>query len=451
MLRGFLSWLVRKKSKLACFLVERRHEQGFLSLQLRVFLAVLIGGGALYGIMAPTTHLSYDRNMKVLATTASSSVNGLLAQQALEPVFVVTHIATPKVVKAVYMTSCIASGKKLRDPLVGIINSTELNSVVIDIKDYTGMISFDASDPRFVVNGKGCHISDIKEFIALLHQKNIYTIGRVTVMQDTVYPKTHPDAAVKRRSDGAIWKDKKGLTFIDPGATEYWDYMIDLGKASYAVGFDEINYDYIRFPSDGDMSNIKFSRTGTTTKAAVMKKFYAHLAKGMHEAGIPISADLFGMTTTNTDDLNIGQILEDALRYFDFVAPMVYPSHYPTGFNGWKNPNDVPYGVVKFSMERAVTRANALEQKESGWVASRMSTTTGATASSSPKFVPTGIYASKLRPWIQDFDYGKVYTEADVRAQKKAVYDAGLTSWMTWDPSNKYTPSAYDKEDGLPR
>ncbi|MEK7118844.1 MAG: putative glycoside hydrolase, partial [Patescibacteria group bacterium] len=331
---------------------------------------------------------------------------------------------------------------------------------ITDIKDYTGMISFDTparaddtggGDSRFVVNTKGCHIPDIREFIAELHQKNIYVIGRVTVMQDTIYPKAHPDAAVKRKSDGTIWKDKKGLTFIDPGATEYWDYMIDLGKASYAVGFDEINYDYIRFPSDGDMGDIKFARTGTTTKATMMKKFYQHLQDGMREAGIPISADLFGMTTTNQDDLNIGQVIEDALLYFDFVAPMVYPSHYPPGFNGWKNPNLFPYEIVKFSMERAVARANALEQKESGWIAQKVSTATSSVASSSPEFIPKGVYANKLRPWIQDFDYGKVYTEADVRAQKKAVYDAGLTSWMTWDPSNKYTLSAYDKEDGLPR
>ena len=203
------------------------------------------------------------------------------------------------------------------------------------------------------------------------------------------------------------------------------------------------------------MSNIKFTRTGTTTKPAMMKKLYQHLGEGMHAAGIPISADLFGMTTTNTDDLNIGQVLEDALLYFDFVAPMVYPSHYPPGFNGWKNPNNVPYEIIKFSMDKAVARANKLEEKESGWMGSTGSpqaalvvatTTAGTPASPSPKFIPTGIFANKLRPWIQDFDYGKIYTEADVRAQKKAVYDAKLTSWMTWDPGNKYTPSAYDKE-----
>lgn len=360
---------------------------------------------------------------------------------------VVTHLPTPIPLKTAYMTSCIASGKNLRAPLTRLVEQTELNSLTIDIKDFSGYVSVHFDDPRFVLSASGCTIPDIKEYIAELHEKNIYVIGRVTVMQDSVYTKSHPDAAVKRKSDGLTWKDKKGLAFVDPGATEYWQYMVDLGKASYALGFDEINYDYIRYPSDGDMSNAKFTRSGTSTKAAVMKKFYKHLAEGMH--GIPISADLFGMTATNYDDLGIGQILEDVLLYFDYVAPMVYPSHYPPNFNGWSDPNMHPYGIIHFSMSKAVARANLLEQKESGWVAPVMGTSTASSTVVMDKFVPKGIYAKKLRPWIQDFNYGKVYTEADVRAQKKAVYDSGLTSWMAWDPRNMYTESAYDTQSAI--
>lgn len=392
----------------------------------------------------PSSRLSYDRMAQ--GGMGATSTPPRVSAPPLPPEFVVTHIAPPEIVRAAYMTSCIASGKKLRATLVGLVDTTELNALVIDIKDYSGLISFKTDDERFPLNTKGCYVPDMKEFIGELHEKDIYVIGRVTVMQDAHYPKEHPDAAVKRRSDGKIWKDKKGLTFVDPGATEYWAHMVALGKAAHAIGFDEINYDYIRFPSDGDMTDIAFLRTGTTTKATMMKKFFAYLGTEMHKSGIVISGDLFGMTTTNTDDLNIGQILEDGLLHFDFIAPMVYPSHYPPGFNGWKNPNLVPYEIIKFSMERAVARANKLEEKESGWVPPKLSSSTPVTASSTPQFVPKGIYAKKLRAWLQDFDYGKVYTEADVRAQMKGVYDAGLTSWMMWDPSNKYTPSAYEPE-----
>jgi len=328
------------------------------------------------------------------------------------PEEVVAHLSTPEPLKGAYMTSCIASGKKLRAPLVHLIDTTELNAVIIDIKDYTGMISFDAG-PEFVKNVKGCFIPDLKEFLKELHEKNIYTIARVTVFQDTVYPVLHPDAAVKKKSDGSIWKDRKGITFIDPGATEYWAYMVDLGKAAHAIGFDEINYDYIRFPSDGDMSDIAFTRTGTTTKPAMMRKFYRYLGDEMHKAGITISADLFGMTTTNTDDLNIGQVLEFASPHFDYIAPMVYPSHYPPKFNGLSDPNKYPYEVVKYSLDRAVARMIA--------------------ASTTP---------AKIRPWLQDFDYPVPYTKDMVRTQIQATYDAGLTSWMLWDPTNTYTPTA---------
>jgi len=394
---------------------------------------MVIAGGYLF---TQSDEVVYNRSTYASTTATSSSVRATSTVSASSsvPVFVVTHLKTPEPVKAIYMTSCIASGRSLRAPIVKMIDTTELNAVIIDIKDYTGMIAFDAGDSNFVLNSKGCHVPDMKEFIGELHKKDIYVIGRVTVMQDTVYPKTHPNAAVKRRTDGTIWKDKKGLTFIDPGATEYWEHMVALGKASYAIGFDEINYDYIRFPSDGDMSDIAFTRTGSSTKPEMMRKFYQYLGSELRKSGIVSSADLFGMTTTNTDDLNIGQVIEDALIHFDYVAPMVYPSHYPPNFNGWKDPNLVPYELIKFVMTRGVERANALEEKESGFIAS----------TSTPTFTPTGKYAKKLRPWVQDFDYGKVYTEADVRAQKKGIYDSGITSWMVWDPSNKYTPSAFD-------
>jgi hypothetical protein len=355
---------------------------------------------------------------------------------------IVRHLPTPEPLKAIYMTSCVASHHSWREELVNFIDTTELNAVVIDIKDYSGKISFETNDPRFPLDTKGCYVPDMKAFLEMLHEKGIYIIGRVTVMQDATYPKTHPDAAVKRKSTGEIWKDKKGITFVDPGATEYWEYIVDLAKAAHAIGFDEINFDYIRYPSDGNMTDIAFPRTGTSTKSEMMRKFYAYIGAEMKKAGIISSADLFGMTTTNTDDLNIGQIIEHALLYFDYVAPMVYPSHFPPTFNGWKNPNDVPGQVVEYAMKAGVARANALEKE----VAIEEGKYPAVASTSTPNFVPSGKYANKLRPWIQDFDYGGDYDENDVRAQKEAVYAAGLTSWMVWDPGNRYTKSAFDKE-----
>jgi len=348
-------------------------------------------------------------------------------------VFIVTHVETPNSVKAIYMTACVAATPSWRENLKKFVETTELNSIIIDIKDFSGTISF--IDPSFPqVDVSGCRVSDMREFVADLHKSNIYVIGRITVFQDPYYTKLHPELAVKRKSDGEVWKDYKGLAFIDVGAKPYWDYMVDLSKKSYALGFDELNFDYIRYPSDGDMKNTDYTwtpkqssgedATGQVvfmTKAEVLKNFFAYLHDNLKDTGAKTSADIFGMTTTNTDDLGIGQVLENALLYFDFVAPMVYPSHYPPTWNGFKNPAEYPYEVIKISMGRAVEREEAL----------RLSM---GIATSTP---------SKLRPWLQDFNLGATYGVSEVRAQIKATYDVGLNSWFVWNAGNKYTVGAF--------
>jgi hypothetical protein len=274
------------------------------------------------------------------------------------------------------------------------------------------------------------------EFVETLHDNNIYVIGRITAFQDPYITKVHPDWAVKKNSDkSVVWKDRKGISFVDAGNTEMWSYLVDLAKESYAIGFDEINFDYIRFPSDGNMNDIYFPWSndilinniarpaiGTSTpavksgKSIVLRNFFEYVHENLKETGLIISADLFGMTTTNYDDLNIGQVLEDAAPNFDYICPMVYPSHYPPGFMGYKTVAEVnahPYEIVNYSMKVAVERLKAI-----------------------------GESPLKLRPWLQDNDYPVPYTPAMVRAQIQATYDAGLTSWMLWDAGNTYTQSA---------
>lgn len=337
------------------------------------------------------------------------------------PVFVATHVETPEAVKGIYITACVAGTPSWRENLKKLIETTELNSVVIDIKDYSGTISF--LDPDFSQeNVSGCRVADMKEFVAELHKSNIYVIGRITVFQDPFYTKLHPELAVKKKSDGGIWKDHKGLAFIDVGARPYWDYIVDLSKKSYALGFDELNFDYIRYPSDGNMKDTNYTWTiGTSTKPQMLRTFFAYLHENLRDNGVKISADLFGMTTTNKDDLGIGQVLEDTLEYFDLVDPMVYPSHYPATWNGFKNPAEHPYEVIKLSMQGGIDKEEALR------VSLGISTST----------------PSKLRPWLQDFDMGSNYGVAEVRAQIKATYDIGLTSWLIWDAGNKYTTGAF--------
>lgn len=345
----------------------------------------------------------------------------------------IIHLKTPEPLKGIYMTQCVASMPSFREKLVKLIEETELNAVVIDVKDYTGTVSFSTGNSEIdKLGGTGCKAKDLKEFLENLHSRNIYTIARVTVFQDPLYVKAYPDQAVKRKSDGGIWKDRKGISYVDPGAKTFWDYIIAISEASYELGFDEINFDYIRFPSDGDMSDIHFSHTGAVSKKEMLRRFFEYLDSKLAPSGVVTSADLFGMTTTNTDDLGIGQILEYALLNFDYVCPMVYPSHYPPQFNGWPNPNKVPYEIVKFSMDGAVSKANFLYAEVST-----------STASSSPNLAAMKrVNKLQLRPWLQDNDYPVHYTADMIRKQIQATYDAGLSSWMLWDPSNTYTREA---------
>ncbi|MEK7599020.1 MAG: putative glycoside hydrolase [Patescibacteria group bacterium] len=338
---------------------------------------------------------------------------GLKAKKITEEV--IAHIPTPEAVKAIYMTGWVAGTKDWREDLVRLIESTELNSIVIDVKDYSGRLSFETGNPYIqAIGASETRIKDIKEFIRQLHQKNIYTIARISVFQDPYFVLKHPELAVKKK-DGGIWKDKKGLAWIDPAAKEFWNYIVLVAKEAERAGFDELNFDYVRFPSDGDMKNIKYDYWNSKTPPAeVLRNFFAYLKRELGSLNRPLSVDLFGMVTTNADDLNIGQILEYAEPYFDYIAPMVYPSHYPPGFQNFKNPAAHPYEIVRYSMSRARERLLA--------------------ASSTP---------AKLRPWIQDFDLGADYDAKMVGAQMQAVYDAGLSSWMAWDASNKYTRDAY--------
>lgn len=428
-------------------MMRKRAKSEYIGFVRKKPLFICVGGGVF--VLALVMLPSFFRASYTPALPAAVEI----AVAESEPAAI--HLKTPEPLKAIYMTSCVVGTSSFRNELARLIEETELNSVVIDIKDYSGYLSFipttstlaDFVSPR-------CMAPDMKEFIETLHEKDIYVIGRITVFQDPVLTKRRPDLAVKKASDGSVWRDYKGLSFTDPGAKEVWKHHLLIAQEAYAIGFDELNFDYIRFPSDGPMTDIAFIWSGNRNKSDVLEDFFSYLARELKQpsgqspltkgvsatsvgTGVVISADLFGMTTTNTDDLNIGQVLEKAVPYFDYIAPMVYPSHYPPRFNGHDNPNKYPYEVVKYSMDEAVKRILATTTKVALRGTEPVSTTT------QPFLYPKQSWdIVKLRPWLQDFDYGGNYDVKEVRAQIQAVYDAGLTSWMLWSPSNRYTKGA---------
>lgn len=375
----------------------------------------------------------------------------------------VMHVPLPSQVKAIYMTACVAGTPTFRDKLIALIDETEINAVVIDVKDYSGAISFPPLSPEWTPawEASKCGTSEMKELVALLHEKGVYTIARITVFQDPLYASMRPDLAVKKSDRTTVWKDGKGLSFIDVAAKEYWDHLIKLSVDTYTIGFDELNFDYVRYPSDGNMQDIAFVHSDQgphgSNKQANLEAFFKYLSEALsdesrfshavhvntgREKNVPyISADLFGMTTTNTDDLSIGQVQERAAPYFDFIAPMVYPSHYPKNYLNLGDPNDHPYEIVHHAMKEGVRRMTSATTPVEGFLHERIGTTT-------PAVYKKPVYtADRLRTWIQDFDYGGDYDAADVRTQIQASYDAGVNSWMIWAPSNIYTRGALHASD----
>ncbi len=334
----------------------------------------------------------------------------------------------PKVIKAIYSTGWSAGSVKKVNYFVDLIKNTELNALVIDIKDYSGTVSYKMDVELIKKYGAvEVKVPKINSLIKKLHDQGIYVIARIAVFQDPILAKARPDLALQSVSKGITWKDRKDLAWMDPASQEVWDYNIAIAKDAAARGFDEINFDYIRFASDGNMADIKYLVwDGKTPKQKVIGSF----AKYFREAlpGAKISADVFGLVTINYDDLGIGQKLEEILPYFDYVAPMVYPSHYASGFDGYANPALYPYEVVYGSMAEAKKRLNIYAS----------ATTT------SPDAIP------QFRPWLQDFNLGATYDASKVRAQINAVDAvAGSTTpmgWMLWNPSNIYTKEALDGE-----
>lgn len=357
---------------------------------------------------------------------------------------------TPKtnesqVIKAIYMTGWSTGNSSYYNYLDDLLKKTQINAVVIDIKDASGYVFYNSDAPEVKKYGfyNGA-IKDISGIINFFHDRNIYVIGRIVVFQDPMYAKVRPDLAIYDTSKTAgvfsgkqLWQDNKGQNWLDPTAKEVWDYNISLAKDAALKGFDEINFDYIRFPSDGDLSTMGFPAWNKTqSRREALKGFYKYINEQLQD--VKISADLFGLVTVNNDDLGIGQYLEDTLPYFDFICPMVYPSHYATNFLGFSNPAEHPYEVVKHSSEISYYRRQifltrlkiALEQEKK----------------LNPGRAPvTQVFAAKIRPWLQDFNLEAVYTADMVKSQIEAVerfYKDDYVGFMLWNPSNYYTKEA---------
>ena len=331
-----------------------------------------------------------------------------------------TAIPIPDSLHAVYLSGWTAGSADQLARIFSLIDGTTVNAVVIDIKDATGRLSYQPSDPTLRKTGVGTsRIASISSVIKKFHDKGIYVIGRIAVFQDPYLAGQHPEYGYTDADTGTLWKDKKGLAWVRPDVSAVAEYVTSIARDAHSQGFDEINLDYVRFPSDGDLSRISNRPSTMKKRVATMQQFFSAVdASIRRDADIVLSADVFGLTVSAQDDLGIGQKLEFISPYVDYVAPMIYPSHFAAGSYGYEVPAAHPYDVIAKALSFARRKLAATGMDDDA-------------------------ISQKIRPWLQDFSLGKTrYDPAMVTAQITAVDDQNLPSWMMWNAANIYTKKA---------
>ncbi|HKO14927.1 MAG TPA: putative glycoside hydrolase [Gemmatimonadaceae bacterium] len=318
------------------------------------------------------------------------------------------------VIRALYVNRFAAQSARRMRWLVGVADSTEINGLVIDMKDEFGL-NYRSAHPEFRRNAGSGHgmVRDVPALLDTLHAHGIFAIARIVVFKDPVAAQVNPQWTI-RRPDGSNWQDKKGFTWVDPYNRALWDYNLGVAAELTKLGFDEIQFDYIRFPEPyKSLPPQVFPASKGTTKPELLAEFLTAARERMHSLGVRTTADVFGLVTSVGGPLEVGQWWEKLAPVTDVMLPMVYPSHYPHGSYGLARPNADPYAVV----HHALTDARRRDEK-------------------------LGVAAPEhVRAWLQAFSIGKPeYGAEQLTAQKQAVYDAGYDGWVLWHPGSKYEP-----------
>jgi len=317
-------------------------------------------------------------------------------------------------IKGLYLTSYGVTSKKLRTAVFEAVKENNLNALVIDVKGDNGFIPFKVDLPLAEQIGanKPILIKDIKELMARLKEMNLYLIARIVVFKDDPLAAGKPEWVVKDKN-GGIFRDREKLRWVDPFRKEVWDYNIAIAKIAAEAGFDEVQFDYVRFP---DNRGTGFSKPATEdSRTEAITGFLKAAYEALKPYNVMVAADIFCYVCWNTNDTDIGQKIEPVVEAVDVISPMVYPSGYHLGIPNYRNPVEHPYKIVYLSLKRAQER--------------------------------TQVSPLRFRPWLQAFrDYAfsrKFFYEEEMRTQIKAADDFGSSGWMFWNPRNVYPKSGY--------
>ena len=294
--------------------------------------------------------------------------------------------------------------------LIALADSTEINAFIIDIKDEFGL-NIVSTDPMLQKNaGTMTKAVNLKAWVDTMRAHGILPVARIVVFKDSVASRMNPTHTI-RKADGSPWRDREGLTWVNPYSNEIWEYNFRVGDEAIKMGFGEIQFDYIRFPEPyKSLPQQVFPGSNNRTKPQVLAEFLGAARARYSRLGVRTTADIFGLVTTVNGALEIGQQWEPIAKVTDVVLPMVYPSHYPRGSFGIARPNAEPYRIIHAAISRARERNEAI-----------------------------GVTGEHVRPWLQAFSLGQPkYGPEHIRAQKQAVYDAGYDGWVLWHPGSNY-------------
>jgi hypothetical protein len=326
-------------------------------------------------------------------------------------------VLKPQAVKAAYLTYFGVADKGIRGRVMDMLQNTELNGVVIDVKGDRGWIPYRTEVQAALAAGAQGPVimRDFDDLLAGMKAKGVYTIARIVTFKDNVLAHARPELAIRDTRTGGAWIDNERLAWVDPFREEVWAYNIEIAKEAARKGFDEIQFDYVRFPTDGRLAATQYAKPVTRqSRLATISGFLERARRELGPLGVFVAADTFGYTAFNDNDTDIGQRVEELAQHLDFICPMVYPSGYHLGVPGYRNPVANPYQVV-FESVRLIRKRS-------------------------------GDRPVRVRPWLQDFkDYAfdkRIFGPTEIRAQIGGSDDAGGVGWMLWNPRNSYTATA---------
>ena len=312
--------------------------------------------------------------------------------------------------RALYLSVYGAGSSKLRTAALALVETTEVNALVIDVKGDRGIIPYRSSVPMAAEVGaqRIITIGDLPALMTSLRARRVYTIARIVLFKDDLLVSARPRLGL-RRPDGSLFRDREGLAWANPYSPDVWRYNIDIAIEAARAGFDEIQFDYARLP---DSTGVVYDRPWTQpNREAPVEGFFKEARRRLTPFNVFLAVDAFGYVCWNPGDTKIGQNLEHLSGIVDYVSPMLYPSSFQYGIPGYRKPVEHPYEIIRLSLDQALRR--------------------------------TQLTPLHFRPWLQAFrDYafgGRPFTAGEIRSQIKAAEDFGANGWMLWNPRNQYS------------